>query len=74
MSSSFNLVTFSSDVKTFNFTSPARLPNANVGIEPYMVCFSMENKYSNSDVFERELMLFDLATTLEVRQCSCTCT
>ena len=32
-----------------------------------MVCFSMENKYSNSDVFERELMLFDLATTLEVR-------
>ena len=43
-----------------------RLANSNVGITPYIVCFSMENEYSNAVTFERELMLQDLDSTLEV--------
>ena len=44
----------------------ATLANPNVGIEAYMVCFSMENEYSNADRFEKELMYLDLGSTLEV--------
>ena len=44
----------------------ATLANPTVGIEAYMICFSMENEYSNANRFEKELMFLDLDSTLEV--------
>jgi len=44
----------------------AYIPNQNVGIKPYMACFSMDNEYSNANPFEREILPFDFHAQLQM--------